>query len=561
MSQFHLGVIKNYLVETFNDKIDLKDYEGKSEHDRTNAFLTRSVAAYTMMALCDITADEAGASVTDGFGDNGIDGLYYNQKENLLFLVQSKWRNDGTGSVDRGEIQKFLLGVRDIIVPRFDRFNEKINKRSTEIDQALRNANTNFMLVLAYTGQSDLSTEVEKDIQTFLEELNDSSDFVTFKTLKQSNLYHMIAKGAQGDPIKVDVAISNWGSIEEPNKAYYGQVAASDIAQWWEEYYPRLFSPNIRMFLGDTDVNDNIVNTLKNEPEKFWYYNNGITALCSTIKKKPLGGATREYGIFEVEDLKIVNGAQTAGAIAKAARSNTENVEKAVVNIRFIQLKDSPEVFEREITRNTNTQNRIEKRDFVALDPEQERIKDELKLHGINYVYKSGEIASSNEENFDIVEATVARACNQLEIDLAVQAKREIGKLWDNIEKAPYKKLFNASVNSLELWKQVQILRAVEEGLSEKDYAGRERLYAIHGNRFVANLVFRELYEILAKEQSSMITEEQLNLIKDKTQNILQDLIIIAEEKYPEAMLASLFKNLSKCKEIHTEYVKRQNAQ
>lgn len=174
------------------------------------------------------------------------------------------------------------------------------------------------------------------------------------------------------------------------------------------------------MFLGDTDVNDNIVKTLKEEPEKFWYFNNGITALCSTIKKKPIGGNTRAYGIFEIEDLKIVNGAQTAGSIAQAARNYPEQVGMANVSIRFIQLKDSPENFEREVTRNTNTQNKIEKRDFVSLYPEQERIKDELNLHDIAYIFKSGESIVDSQNSFDIVEATVARACNQTDIDLAV---------------------------------------------------------------------------------------------------------------------------------------------
>ncbi|KZM57062.1 MULTISPECIES: AIPR family protein [Aeribacillus] len=556
MSMFHMGVIRNFLTEKFTNLIDLSDYDGKSEEDRENAFLTRSLAAFSLMMLCEISPVEAGKCVTDGYNDNGIDALYYHKKEKVLYLIQSKWKNDGNGSVERGDIQKFFQGIRDLTIPKFEKFNEKVLQRKDEIEMALRNANTKFMVLLTYTGQADLSSHVNDDINSFLDELNDSSEFVTFKALKQSNIYNMIAKGAQGEPINVDVALSNWGYTSEPFKAYYGQVAASDIALWWEEYYPRLFAQNIRMFLGDTDVNNNIIKTLKEEPEKFWYYNNGITALCSTIKKKPIGGNTRDYGLFEIEDLKIVNGAQTAGAIALAARNFPEKVALARVPIRFIQLKDSPENFEREVTRNTNTQNRIEKRDFVALDPEQERIKEELNLHGITYIYKSGDTITNNQDSFDIVEATIARACNQIEVDLSVQAKREIGKLWEDIERAPYKILFNSSVNSLELWKQVQILRVVDEMLSqkEKELNGRERLYTIHGNRFIAQLVFMKTGEI-QKAHTKKLTQEEKELIKRYTVEILLNLISLAESEYPDSMLASLFKNLTKCKNLHTKYL------
>jgi hypothetical protein len=555
MSMFHVGIIKNYLQHEFNGLIDISDYKDKSIQERETVFLTRALAAFSIKMLCDISAEEAGKCVTDGYGDNGIDALYYNQKERVLYLVQTKWRQDGTGSVDRGDIQKFFLGIRDLIVPRYERFNENIQKRKMEIDAALRDANTKFMVVLAYTGQADLANNINEDVKSFLVDLNDSSEFVSFKSLKQANIYNMIAKGAQGEPINVEVALSNWGENEEPFKAYYGQVAASDIAMWWEEHYPSLFSPNIRMFLGDTDVNDNIIKTLKEDPEKFWYFNNGITALCSTIKKKPIGGNTRAYGIFEIEDLKIVNGAQTAGSIAQAARNYPEKVGMANVSIRFIQLKDSPQNFEREVTRNTNTQNKIEKRDFVSLDPEQERIKDELNLHEISYIFKSGESIVDTQNSFDIVEATVARACNQTDIDLAVQAKREIGKLWDDIDRAPYKILFNSGVGSLELWRQVQILRVVEGELfkKEKELSGRERLYAIHGNRFITHIIYQKTKDIEGSSEI-MLTENEKEIIKEYTSNVLFDLISMAEAEYPDSMLASLFKNLSKCRELDSIY-------
>lgn len=555
LSQFHVGVIRNYLKETFSGIIDMEDYSGKPQKEIDNAFLTRSLAALSIMSLGNASVREAADSITDGYGDNGIDAIYYQKSEKILYLVQTKWRNDGTGSVDRGDFQKFIQGVRYLTVPRLEKFNKKVNDKKDVIESALNDADTKCMFVLTYTGQASLSEEIKDDIQLFLEELNDSSEFATFKGLKQKNVYNIIAKGAQGDPINMDVVLTNWGTVDFPHKAYYGQVAASDVASWWNEYYPKLFSPNIRLFLGDTDVNKSIVETLKKEPENFWYFNNGITALCSTIKKKPIGGNSRDTGIFEIEDLKIVNGAQTAGSIASTFDTHAAQVENAKVPIRFISLKDSPDEFERLVTRNTNTQNRIEKRDFVALDPDQERLKDELNLSGIKYLYKSGETPVSSDNSFDITEATIARACYLEGIDLTVQAKREIGKLWDDITKAPYKKLFNSSVHSIELWRLVQVLRLVEEQLiikqSESD--GRNRLYASHGNRFVLHLVYQQIKDVIDNKDLKL-SEKEINQVRLLTNQLMEKVIRHTEKEYGDSVLASLFKNITKCRNIYTKY-------
>ena len=170
-------------------------------------------------------------------------------------------------------------------------------------------------------------------------------------------------------------------AIREPFSAYYGLVSATEVADWWTRYYPKIFMPNIRSFLGETEINQSIVETLLSEPEKFWYFNNGITALCSKIRKKPLGGNTHETGVFECLDVSVVNGAQTVGAIATANAKLPDQVAKAAVLIRFISLESCPEDFAIRVTRTTNTQNRIDSRDFVSLDTEnQERIRTELQL-------------------------------------------------------------------------------------------------------------------------------------------------------------------------------------
>jgi hypothetical protein len=415
----------------------------------------------------------------------------------------------------------------------------------------LDDASTRIVLLIVYTGQEGLSQEVLPDLRDVIDEINDPTELVSTQILRQADVYSAVAQGLEGAPIDVDVALYDWGQVREPYPAFYGQVSASDVAVWFGNHQNRLLAPNIRMFLGATEVNETIVNTLLTSPQDFWYFNNGITALCRTIQKKPIGGNTRETGFFECHDLRIVNGAQTVGAIAQAAAKDADRVAKARVAIRLIALENCPADFDKQVTRYTNTQNRIDRRDFVALDIEQERIRGELQLEGVTYVYKSGETQPATATGFDLVEATIARACLQSDTALAVQAKREIGKLWDDIEKAPYKILFNPSVAGPAVWRSVQVVRQVDQALAtlRSSPDGRRRLLAVHGNRFITHVLLSCLPSGFSSKHQPLSTDEA-KTVQDHTVKVFDEVLLRLNELYPDAYLASLFKNATKCQAL-----------
>ena len=57
----------------------------------------------------------------------------------------------------------------------------------------------------------------------------------------------------------------------------------------------RLFVRNIRGFLGNTEINQSIGGTLRNEPEDFWHYYNGVTVVCDEARQvKETGRDPRE---------------------------------------------------------------------------------------------------------------------------------------------------------------------------------------------------------------------------------------------------------------------------
>jgi hypothetical protein len=550
MSDFHLRQIKAYLHKHFDGKINLSDQAGLSDSEAEPAFFTRSLAALSIMTATGVPADEAAAAVTDGTGDNGVDAVHFHESERLLVMVRSEWLPEGKESLDRDDVLRFVEGFKDLINARFGRFGEKVNARAKEIEAALVNT-ARILLILVHSGTEPLAPHVRQELDDLRAAINDASEVVFVMTFRQADVYRDVTHGMQAAPIDFDVVLYGWGRVDEPFKSVYGQVAASDVARWWREHYPRIFAPNIRVYLGDTDVNSGIVETVRSEPERFWYYNNGITALCSSFEKRSLGGDDPKSGTFACCDVRIVNGAQTVGSIASVADQYPGNLARVRVPIRIISLESCPEGFDRQVTRCNNTQNRIDRRDFVVLDPEHERLRNELQLDGVFYVYKSGESVPPGEQGFDLTEATVARACGLEDVGYAVQTKREIGRLWDDVEREPYTLVFNPQVPGPALWRQVSVLRAAEGAVAAvaANRSGREHMLAAHAGRLVAHLAFRTLPQEITGG-SGALGEDEAKAVAAEATALLDRVIAACAEVAPNDYPTTLFRTIGKCRRI-----------
>ena len=543
--------IRKKLESDFCPHVDMSDYPGKLIGEIENARLSRALAAFAIAEYAEVSPAAAVMDIVDGFDDHGIDAIGIDKQNHVIVVVQSKWDADGKGSPALGDVEKFARGFNDLITPRFDRFNQKIQAKRTDLTEALDDTDVRFELVLAHTGQQPLSSHARQVIDDLLVELNDVSEIVSFHHLGQSELHALVKQGISGKAPDLTVTLHDWGITQEPYRAFYGQVDATDVAEWWSQHSATLFDRNLRKFIHDSSVNADIRDTLVREPAKFWYFNNGITVLCDRIDKSPAGGASRKSGKFAFEGATVVNGAQTVGSIGQATAQDPAAVADARVHIRFISLENCPPEFATDVTRATNTQNRVERRDFVALDGEQERLRTDLQLEqGKTYAIKTGEPDPPRNQGCTVVDATVALACAHSP-ELAVQAKREIGRLWEDVTKVPYKLLFNGAVTATRLWRTVEVLRAVDDTLREEQRKldGRDRSVAVHGNRLIAHAVFAHLPSDLLDDHAADFDSGR-SRVPDVTRRALAEVSTVVERDYPNNYVASLFKNASRCRDV-----------
>lgn len=493
MSLLHVRQIESYLRDTYSAEFWVPSLDD-------DANLSRLLARYAIDISLGEVADDGSVviEITDGDGDGGIDAVAVNAVTNLVIVSQSKWRKDGAGSIDLGSVLKFTNGIRSLL----DIESTGIATCSDETRKAVRDAmerpGGRLRIVLATTASNDLSAEVRKPIDDLLAILNDvggAESIAEAHVYTQSTFFNALAK-APREALNLELQILEWGRVNEPVVSYYGRVSGAELAQWYAAHQDSLFAENIRVVLPRSEINDGILRTISEDPELFWCYNNGVTVLTTKIERSLTGSATRDAGYFRLIDASIVNGAQTVSTLGRALQQGkADELSRAYVNVRCIEVPQEDSNLARRITRYANTQNLVSSQDFVFLDEEQHRLAKELRVFGYEYILRSGEQATTSDRSkvIDVRTAAVALACST-DLANAVLAKREVSRLFDR-DSGPYSALFNKSVNGLQLLRAVEVVRAVDGALDSEASAndGLRSGVAIHGRRVIAHALLRRI--------------------------------------------------------------------
>jgi len=143
-----------------------------------------------------------------------------------------------------------------------------------------------------------------------------------------------------------------------------------------------LFDSNVRDFLGENRINQDIANSLENSSAPdFWWLNNGVTILAT--KAIPIG-KTSAGNSLQLHDVQIVNGLQTTHTIHNRMRGHSfETPEHRSVLVKVIVSED-PEIRD-SIIRSTNNQSSVELASLTATDKIQRDIETILETRNWYY--------------------------------------------------------------------------------------------------------------------------------------------------------------------------------
>lgn len=186
-------------------------------------------------------------------------------------------------------------------------------------------------------------------------------------------LYRYHSSGKSAEPIEIEFE-NPLPCLEGTNgagdyTAYLTVFPAEILSKLYATYGTRLLELNIRSYLqARGKINKGIQQTIRNNPDRFLAYNNGISATASHIGLEVLPGGG--LGIRSLSNLQIVNGGQTTASIYYTAHKYKIDISRVRIQTKISVVNDAQkDEMVPLISRYANSQNKVNEADFNANDP------------------------------------------------------------------------------------------------------------------------------------------------------------------------------------------------
>lgn len=417
-------------------------------------------------------------------GEKNIDAIYIDEKARQCNIIQGKYHTSENVSEKRNEVLAFAdLGLLPFEKKTaLESFFEKLDPAALNKYQEVVNAvkKKKYKLNLFYVTTGKCTPTIINDAQSKLRYVDGEVDLYVISYPQLMVIFHNYLEGiAPAVPI-LKLKISPEGLIQQEGiihrfdpktkiESWVFTMQGDDIGDLFTKAGSRLFAKNIRGYLGNSDINDSIMDTIKKEPNNFWYYNNGVTIVCDNAKREI--EANRD--VLIVDGAQIINGQQTTRTLSKNGAKDAHVLVKVIKIQRGNDDYSEYDKLINSIVRSTNWQNHIEPSDLISNDYIQVLLEREFRKKGYQYIRKrmSKSEAKSifGQGYWQITKHELAQAVAACLFDPVMVRKGKEGLFEDPY----YKSIFNSSELSFYLskyWLMKQV-QSVSKGYPERAYA------------------------------------------------------------------------------------------
>ena len=314
-------------------------------------------------------------------------------------ILQAKFRKKLGKHLEGRNDVKGLLELADILDSDDDErqktflqgLDARITRKVNAAIKRVKEDNYNVNLFFVTTGK--ISNKLKEEAEKIARKHNADYMIHDHKSIQQiwEDWLDMVAPAPPDYDLPIEMSRYGKHLYRKDSKrnieTWIVTVSSKEIEKMVEYEKKQLFATNIRGFLGeDTPMNKSMIETLNDDPEDFWYYNNGITMVCNKCREFTENAITK----LHLERPQIVNGQQTARALAKHPHSLAHVVMKVIRIPRFSSKGDNTDYSQMiaDLVKATNWQNKIGYEDLVSNDQIQIHLEREFKHRRYQYVRK-----------------------------------------------------------------------------------------------------------------------------------------------------------------------------
>ena len=483
------------------------------------------------MSTClEMTLEDSAELLTEGGNDAGVDGLHVGEVEDGEFLVtifQGKYKiNDlrGLANFPENDVQKAVGTVRVLFDPyRRVALNEKIAPKIEEIRSLIREGYIpNVRIILCNNGDK-WTSQADDWIAGAKENYGDK---VTFMHFNHDSIVSILQRDKQVD---TSLTLSGEAIVEDMNymRVLVGRVSVQEVQRLFNDHGDRLLERNIRRYLGlhTNRVNTAIHETLcdSNKSDKFYFYNNGITAVCDRFDYNAFQQS--DYQV-QLKNMQVINGGQTCKTIQETLNDYLPTIvgQSAYLLIRVYQLAETHREIVQDITYATNSQNPVDLRDLRSNDEMQKNL--ELGLSDLGYTYRrqreEGGGGPSVITSLIAAEAVLA-IWRERPHQAKFRRKEHFGKLYEDIFK---------HLNAAQTLLAVLIFRTVENERKRSKMAEPPD-FLPYSSHYIAMLIGRHLLKdknISLDEVSHQNIQELIQTLENNQAQYHADAIQLLED-------------------------------
>lgn len=160
-------------------------------------------------------------------------------------------------------------------------------------------------------------------------------------------------------------------SQAEDYQGYLAVIPGDALAELYDSYGSKLLEGNVRSYLSASGkINKGIQGTIRKEPERFFVYNNGIsaTATSASVVETPQG-----HRLVSARYFQIVNGGQTTASLHVAKRKDNADLSAIHVQMKLSVVAalntEKLDDMIQSIAMYSNKQNKVSDADFFSNHP------------------------------------------------------------------------------------------------------------------------------------------------------------------------------------------------
>lgn len=364
--------------------------------------------------------------------DNKIDLIYIDDEEKQIYLMNFKYREkfkEGKGfeSTEIDSTINFLTLIED------EKYNPKSlnNKKLEEYFKEIRKIinDTSMIYDIHFYFISNETEPFSKEIQPRIDSLQREKG-INIHQITLDDLYNIGNEKYIETNAKLTIETDKLSLFKNDNystnNSYIMNISLFELLRITcnndkyrndiklktnEEFELTNFvqeksqlKDNVRSYLGLTNYNKNIKETLNNDVNNFFYYNNGVTIICNQINAIEI--KTNKIYSIELRDIQIVNGGQTISTLFKIVEDqDIEDLlykfKNTYILVRVFNISNNNEL-RLKIAQYTNSQNSIDNIDLKSVDKIQIDIEEYFRAFNIEYVRKRG-ITSEKDESIKMI--------------------------------------------------------------------------------------------------------------------------------------------------------------